>query len=126
MTSIYKNGVSFLLGLAFINLFVWLSSVIAAAPVPEILSAYEAFVVSYYSNILIIISASFLSLLIMFVVRKVFSLFTKQNLFYFSLPIISFLVLLLVFLNFAMAPLFCAAIPTLMIAALLSKNEQQI
>ena len=126
MTIVYKNVISFLLGSSFANIFVWLIGVVAAMPVPEFLRPYNEFVVSYYSNILIVIFAAVLSSIIMFVVRKAFTLFTKQNLFYFALPIVLFLTYLLVFLSFAVAPLMYAAIPTLLIAALLSNGAQKI
>jgi hypothetical protein len=103
-----------------------LIGIVAAMPVPEFLRPYNEFVVSYYSNILIVIFAAVLSLMIMFVVRKAFTLFTKQNLFYLALPIVLFLTYLLVFLNFAVAPLMYAAIPTILIAALLSNGAQKV
>ena len=81
MTIVHKNIISFLLGSSFAYLFVWLIGVVAAMPVPEFLQAYSEFVISYYSNMLIVIFAAVLSLIIMFVVRKAFILFTKQNLF---------------------------------------------
>jgi|TARA_B110000014_G_C19493985_1_gene267253 hypothetical protein len=126
MTIVHKNVISFLLGSSFAYLFVWLIGVVAAMPVPELLRPYNEFVVSYYSNILIVIFAAVLSFVIMFVVRKAFTLFTKQNLFYFALPIVLFLTYLLVFLSFAVAPLMYAAIPTLLIAALTSNGAQKI
>ncbi len=126
MTIVHKNVISFLLGSSFAYLFVWLIGVVAAMPVPEFLRPYNEFVVSYYSNILIVIFAAVLSFVIMFVVRKAFTLFTKQNLFYFALPIVLFLTYLLVFLSFAVAPLMYAAIPTLLIAALISNGAQKI
>jgi hypothetical protein len=67
---VHKNIISFLLGSSFAYLFVWLIGVVAAMPVPEFLQAYNEFVVSYYSNILIVIFTAVLSLIIMFVVRK--------------------------------------------------------
>jgi hypothetical protein len=126
MTIVHKNIISFLLGSSFAYLFVWLVGVAAAMPVPEFFQTYNEFVVSYYSNILIVIFAAVLSLIIMFVVRKAFTLFTKQNLFYFALPIVLFLTYLLVFLSFAVAPLMYAAIPTLLIATLISNGAQKI
>ena len=126
MTIVHKNVISFLLGSSFAYLFVWLIGVVAAMPVPEFLRPYNEFVVSYYSNILIVIFAAVLSSVIMFVVRKAFTLFTKQNLFYFALPIVLFLTYLLVFLSFAVAPLMYAAIPTLLIAVLISNGAQKI
>jgi hypothetical protein len=126
MTIVHKNIISFLLGSSFAYLFVWLIGVVAAMPVPEFLQAYSEFVISYYSNMLIVIFAAVLSLIIMFVVRKAFILFTKQNLFYFALPIVLSLTYLLVFLSFAVAPLMYAAIPTILIAALLSNGAQKI
>jgi hypothetical protein len=126
MTIVHKNIISFLLGSSFAYLFVLLIGIVAAMPVPEFLRPYNEFVVSYYSNILIVIFAAVLSLMIMFVVRKAFTLFTKQNLFYLALPIVLFLTYLLVFLNFAVAPLMYAAIPTILIAALLSNGAQKV
>ncbi|OEG75271.1 hypothetical protein BEL05_08645 [Shewanella colwelliana] len=126
MTIVHKNVISFLLGSSFAYLFVWLIGVVAAMPVPEFIRPYNEFVVSYYSNILIVIFAAVLSFIIMFVVRKVFTLFTKQNLFYFALPIVLFLTYLLVFLSFAVAPLMFAAIPTLLIAVLISSGTKKI
>lgn len=126
MTIVHKNVVSFLLGSYFAYLFIWLNGFVAAMPVPKFLRSYNEFVVSYFSNILIVIFAAVLALIIMVVVRKAFTLFTKQNLFYFALPIVLFLFYLLVFLSFAVAPLMYAAIPTLLIAALLSNGAQNI
>ena len=126
MTKVHKNIVSFLLGSSFAYLFVWLIGVVAAMPVPDLLQPYNEFVVSYYSNILIVMFTSVLSLVIILSVRKVFSLFTKQNLFYFALPIVLFSSYLLVFLSFAVTPLMYAAIPTLLVASLLSYSAQKI
>jgi hypothetical protein len=126
MTIVHKNVVSFLLGSSFAYLFIWLNGFVAAIPVPKFIRTYYEFVVSYFSNILIVIFAAVLALIIMVVVRKAFTLFTKQNLFYFALPIVLFLFYLLVFLSFAVAPLMYAAIPTLLIAALLSNGVKNI
>lgn len=122
MTIVHKNIISFLLGSFFAYLFVWLIGFVAAMPAPEILQPYNEFVVSYYSNILTVLFAAVLALTIMFVVRKAFTLFTKQNLFYFILPIILFVTYLFLFLGFAVVPLMYAAIPTILIATLLSKT----
>jgi hypothetical protein len=122
MTIVHKNIISFLLGSSFAYLFVWLIGFVAAMPAPEILQPYNEFVVSYYSNILIVLFAAVLSLTIMFVVRKAFTLITKQNLFYFTLPIILFITYLFLFLGFAVVPLMFAAIPTILIATLLSNT----
>ncbi|MEW6990786.1 hypothetical protein AADZ91_08865 [Colwelliaceae bacterium 6441] len=124
MITVYKNVFLLLLGSAFINLFVWLSSVVSATPVPEFLRPYPEFVLSYYPNILIILLAAILALSIMLVVRKVFTSFNKQNLFYFSLPIVLFLAFLLTFFNFAIVPVFYAAIPTLLVATTLTISEK--
>lgn len=126
MTKVHKNVISFLLGSSFAYLFVWLIGVVAEMPIPEFLQSSNGFVVPYYSNILTAIFSTILSLIIMFVVRKAFTLFTKQNLFYFTLPIVLFLTFLLVFLSFATAPLMYAIIPTLLIAALFSNGTQKI
>jgi hypothetical protein len=125
MTTVHKNIISFLLGSSFAYIFVWLSGVVAAMPVPEFLRPYNEFVVSYYPNILIVLFASILSLIIVLIVRKAFTLFTKQNFFYFTLPIVLFLASIFVFLSFAVAPLMYAAIPTLLIALSLSNGAQK-
>ena len=101
MDLVQKNVISFLLGSSFSYIFVWLIGIVASMPVPEFIRPYNEFVVAYYSNILIVIFAAVLSFVIMFVVRKAFKLFTKQNLFYFALPIVLFLTYLLVFLSFS-------------------------
>jgi hypothetical protein len=125
MTSVHKNAISFILGSSFSYIFVWLSGVVASMPVPDFLRPYNEFVVTYYSNILIVLFASTLALIIVYAVRKAFILFTMQNLFYFALPIILFLVYLLVFMGFAVVPLMYAAIPTLLVALLLSNGVQK-
>lgn len=125
MTNVHKNIISSLLGSAFAYIFVWLSGVAVAMPVPEFLRPYNEFVVSYYSNILIVMFASVLSFVIVYAVRKAFTLFTKQNLFYFALPIVLFIAYLLVFFSFAVAPLMYAAIPALLVAFLLSNDAQK-
>lgn len=123
MTKITTNFISLLLGGAFIYLFIWLTGIVAAIPVPEFLQPYTQFVVSYYSNILIaLLSASF-SLIIMFAVRQLFTFFTKQNLLYFSVPIILYLSYLAIFFNLLVAPLIVAAIPSLLVTALLINQE---
>ena len=126
MTNVHKNIISLLLGSSFTYIFVWLISIVAALPVPELLRPYNEFVASYCSEILIVIFSAMLSTVIMLSVRKAFILFTKQNLFYFTLPIVLFLTYLLVFLNFAVTPLIYAAIPTLLVALLLSNSVQKI
>lgn len=126
MTKVHKNIISFILGSSFTYIFVWLISFVAALPVPELLRRYNDFVVSYYSNILIIIFAAISSAIILFAVRKAFTLFTKQNLFYFTLPIVLLFTYLLVFLSFAVAPLMYAAVPTLLVALLLSSSPKRI
>jgi hypothetical protein len=125
MTIVHKNVISTLLGCAFTYLFVWISSIVAALPTPEFLRAYSEFVVFYYSNILIIVFAAILSLIIMLAVRRAFTIFTKQNLFYFALPIVLFFSCLLVFLGLSFAYLLYAAIPTLLIAMLLTNGVQK-
>lgn len=125
MTNARKNIISFLLGSFFAYIFVWLSGVVAAMPVPEFLRSYNEFVILYYSNILIVLFASFSSLIIVLSVRKAFTLFTKQNLFYFALPIVLFLASMFVFFSFAIAPLMFAAMPTLLVALLLSSSAQK-
>ncbi|GHE83538.1 hypothetical protein [Thalassotalea profundi] len=125
MTKVLKNIISFLLGSSFAYIFVWLSGVVVAMPVPEFLRPYKEFVVSYYPNILIVLFASILSLIIVLIVRKAFTLFTKQNLFYFTLPIVLFLASIFVFLSFAVAPIMYAAIPTLLVAVSLSNGAQK-
>jgi len=125
MTNVHKNIISFLLGSSFAYIFVWLIGIVAALPVPELIRPYNEFVVSYYSNILIVSFTAILSTIILLAIRMAFTIFTKQNLFYFALPIALFLTYLLVFLSFAVVPFVYAAIPTLLIALLLSNSVQK-
>lgn len=126
MTRVHKNIISFLLGCLFSYLFLWVSGVGAAAPVPELLRTYSDFSVSYYSNLVIMITAAILASPIMLVVRKTFTFFTKENLFYFALPIVLFLIVILIFMSFAVSPLLYAAVPTLVVAALLTNRVKKI
>ena len=126
MKNAHKNSISFLLGSSFAYIFVWLISVVASMPVPKLLQPYNEFLLSYYSNILTVTFTVILSGVVMLLVRKAFISFTRQNLFYFALPISLFSMYLLVFLNFAVEPLMYAVIPTLSVALLLSSNVQKI
>ncbi len=119
MTNTYKNIISYFLGSAFCYLFVWFSGIVAAMPVPELLRPYHHFVISYYSNILLVLLAATFSCVVIVGVRKVFSFFTRQNLFYFALPIILFLAYLMAFFSLAVVPLLYAIVPTLLVALLL-------
>jgi hypothetical protein len=125
MTNLHKNLTSFLLGSMFAYLSGWLSGVAAAMPIPEILQPYNNFVVSYYSNILIVLSTTILVSIIMFVVRTLFTLFSKQNLFYFALPVVLFLGYLLAFWGFAASQFVYAVIPTLLIATLFASSTDK-
>jgi len=122
MTNLHKNLISFLLGSFFTYLFVWISGLVASLPVPEFIRSYNEFVVFNYSNILVVMLAAIISVAIMLLVKISFTKFTKQHLFYFALPIALFFAYLLVFFNFVFPPLIYAAIPTLLIATLFSKN----
>ncbi len=123
MTSLHKNIISFLIGSAVAYTFIWIVSFVAAMPVPELLQPYNEFVVSYYSNIATVCFAAILSAVIILCLRKAFTLFSKQNLFYFALPIVVFSVYLFVFMSFAATPLMYAAVPSVLVAFMLSKSQ---
>lgn len=126
MTNVHKNFISFLLGCLFAYLSVWFSGIGAAVPVPDFLSEYQEFAVYFYSNIVIALTAGLFSYLILLLVRKIFAVFTKQNLFCFALPIVLFLTTMLIFMGFAISSLIYAAIATLFAATLLtSKTKPQ-
>jgi len=124
MTRVHKNIISLLLGCLISYFSVWLSGIGAAAPVPEFLREYNEFAIYFYSNMVIVLASSILAYFIMVIVRELFILFTKENLFYFALPVILFLTTMLFFMGFATAPLLYAAVPTLVVATLLTKSEK--
>lgn len=126
MSVVQKNVISCLIGSLFSYLFVWVISLVVAFPVPEFLRPYDEFVLYYYSNILIVLISALLALCIILLIRKAFTIFSKQNLFYFSLPIVLFIVFVLLMFNFPLTTLMYAALPTIFVALLLSNNEQKI
>jgi hypothetical protein len=126
MTNVHKNFISFLLGCLFSYLSVWFSGIGAAAPVPEFLRDYEAFTLFFYSNMVIVLAAGIFAYLIILMVRKIFTLFTKQNLFCFAVPIVLFVISMLIFMGLVVAPLLYAAISTLLVAALLTSRAKAI
>ncbi len=115
-----------MIGCCLIYLFVWLTGIVAAIPVPEFLQPYSELVISYYSNTLIVLFSSMLALVILWVMQKGFTLFTKQNCIYLTLPIMLFLLVSVLSMSFALNPLLCAAVPTLLIAALQSKDTVEV
>lgn len=126
MTNVHKNFISFLLGCLFSYLAIWFSGIGAAAPVPEFLSEHKEFAISFYSNIVIVLTAGIFAYSILFIVRKLFTLSTKQNLFCFALPIILFLSTMLIFMGFGITPLLHAGISMLVVAALLTSNKKHL
>lgn len=124
MSFVHKNVISFLLGSLFSYLFVWLIGIVATAPVPEFLQPYDEFVLLYYSNILTVLISGFLALCTLLVVRKAFTVFSKQNVFYFTLPIVLFIAFLMLLFNFAVITVMLAALPTLLVALLISQGVQ--
>lgn len=125
LTNVHKNIISFLLGSSFAYVFVLLFGLVSALPVPGFLRPYNESVVLYYSNILVVLFSAMLSFVVVLGARKAFSLFTRQNLLFFTLPIVLFLSYLFVFLNFVVASFMYAAIPTLLVALLLSNSAQK-
>jgi len=126
MTKVHKNIISFLVGSSFAYIFVWVIGFVAGLRVPELLRPYNEFVLSYYSNILTVTFTAILSTIIMLTMRKAFTLFTKQNLFYLALPITLFLSYLLIFLSFAAVPVMYVAMTTLLIGLLLSNSAKEV
>lgn len=120
MTNVHKNIISFLLGSSFVYLFIWLVGLVAAMPVPEFLRPYNVFVIDYYSKILLVSLSIVLSSVTLLLVRKVFNEFSKQNLGYFSLPIIVFLSYLMVFFSVAVETLIYAALPSILVGLMIN------
>ncbi len=123
MTNVHKNFISFLLGCLFSYLSVWFSGIGAAAPVPEFLRGYKEFAIFFYSNMVIVLTAGIFAYLILLMVRKLFTVFTKQNLFCFAVPIVLFVITVLISMGFAIASLLYSAIPILCVAALLTNRQ---
>jgi len=126
MTNVHKNFISFLLGCLFSYLLLLFSGIGAAAPVPEFLREYKEFAIFFYSNMVIVLAAGFFAYLILLMVRKLFTLFTKQNLFCFAVPIVLFVTTMLIFMGLVVVSLLYAAIPTLVVAALLTSKAKQV
>jgi len=125
MTNVHKNFLSFLLGCLFSYLTLWFSGIGAAVPVPEVLRESKELAILFYANMVIVLIAGVVAYLVLLLVRKIFVVFTKQSLLCFAVPIVLFVTTMLIFMGFVVAPLLYAAIPTLCIAALLTRHRKQ-
>ncbi len=123
LTKSQKNIISILLGCVFCYLFVVFVSVVAAFGVPQALQTYDTIVITYYSNTLTSLVSAIVSFVVLSAIRQWFIQLTLQNLFFFTLPIGLFFIFLLAVMRFAALPLIYAAIPTIIIAAALSRSE---
>ena len=126
MTNVQKNFISFLLGCMFSYLTLWFSGIGAAAPVPEFLRESEEYFISFYSSMVIVLTTAVFSYLILLITRKLFTLFTKQNLLCFATPIVLFVTSMLISMGFVVTPLLYAAISTLCVAALLTRQKNHL
>jgi hypothetical protein len=124
MNNVQKNFISFLLGCLFAYLSLWFSGIGSAAPIPDFIREYKTFVTYFYSTIVIVVAAGFVAYLVLLMVRKGFTLFTKQNFFCFALPIVLFVTSMLIFMGAVILPLLYATIPALSIFALLTKAQK--
>jgi hypothetical protein len=124
MSNVQKNFISFLLGCLFAYLSLWFSGIGAAAPIPDFLREYKAFVAYFYSNMVIVVAAGFVAYWVLLIVRKGFTLFTKQNFFCFALPIVLFVTSMLIFMGAVIVPLLYASITALSIFAFLTKMQK--
>jgi len=125
MNNLQKNILSLLAGCALSYSFIIIIAEVAAMPVPKFIHNMGGASAFFFSNLLIVVLASLLSLIFVLGFRKVFLQFTKQNLFYFSLPIVLFLIVFTAF-SLPFVSMAYAVIPSLLIATLLSSNVQEI
>ncbi len=126
MTNVHTNFISFLLGCVFSYLTLWFSGIGAAAPVPEFLRAFEKDSIYFYSSMVTMLTTGIFSYMILLITRKFFSQFTKQNLFCFAAPIVLFVTSMLISMGFVVTPLLYAAISTLCVAALLTRQKKYL
>ena len=125
MDNLQKNILSLLAGCVLSYSFIFIIAEVAAMPVPQLIQQIGGDSAFYYSNVLIVVFASLLSSIFVLSFRKAFLQFTRQNLFYFSLPIVLFLIVFLA-LSLPFVSMTYAAIPSLLVATLLSNNVQKI
>ncbi|GAB2997229.1 hypothetical protein [Psychrosphaera aestuarii] len=125
MDNLQKNILSLIAGCVLSYSFIFIIAEVAALPVPQIIQEIGGAAAFYFSNLLIVILASLLSSIFVLTFRKACSQFTKQNLFYFSLPIVLFLIVFAA-LSLPFVSMAYAAAPSLLIATLLSNSVQKI
>ena len=125
MDNLQKNILSLLAGCVLSYSFILIIAEVAALPVPQIIQQIGGASAFYFSNVLIVVLASLLSSIFVLTFIKAFLQFTKQNLFYFSLPIVLFLIVF-VALSLPFVSMTYAAVPSLLIATLLSNSVQKI
>ena len=125
MDNLQKNIISLLAGCVLSYSFIFIIAEVAAMPVPQVIQQISGAAAFYFSNVLIVVLASLLSLIFILSFRKAFLQFTRQNLFYFSLPIVLFLIVF-VALSLPFVSMAYAIIPSLLVATLLSSSVQKI
>ncbi len=125
MNNLQKNILSLLAGCALSYSFIIIIAEVAAMPVPEFIHNMGGANAFLFSNLLIVVLASLLSLIFVLGFRKVFLQFTRQNLFYFSLPIVLFFIVFTAF-SLPFVSMAYAIIPSLLVATLMSSNAQKI
>lgn len=123
MTNGLRNTLSLILGSCFNFIFLWLTALVDALPVPNMLkSTFELFG-AYYTNVMLLLFSLLASVIILLITRKAFTLFSNQNVFFLALPIILFISYVYSVLDFEFEPLIWASVPTLLIAFILRHPE---
>ncbi len=125
---------SFIFGCLIAGSFVWLISLGNNASVPEFLHPYPDFIIDYYAATVTAITATVLTLLMMVIMGKIFSVCVSEHPFWLALPSIMFVFLTLFASNLMLMSMLSAALPALFIMALTAitfrilhvKKEKQI
>ena len=115
MFKVNKKLWSFNFGCLIAGSLVWLVHLGNWAPVPSILHPHTDFMLDYYPGAVTAITASIISILLLFFMHKGFKLCASEHTFWLLLPTMCFISLTLLMGQFMFSALMFAAMPILFI-----------
>ncbi|ASP46498.1 hypothetical protein B5D82_01135 [Cognaticolwellia beringensis] len=115
MFKVNKKLWSFNFGCLIAGSLVWLVHIGNLAPVPSILHPHTDFILDYYPGSITAISASIVSLFMLFFMHKGFKLCASEHTFWLLLPTLCFITLTLLIGQFMFSSIMFAAVPILFV-----------
>ena len=111
--NVNKKLWSFIFGCLIVSSFVWLISFGKKVTIIEFFHQHPDFVIDYYALMITAIGAAVITLIIVFIMNKVFHVCTSEHPFWLTLPSITFIFSTLFTSKLMLAPMLFAAVPAL-------------